>query len=252
MQLFLPHRRLRRHRRRRRRAAARRAQGAAAGRIRPADRLRADALRALPLDRRPTSAAELDRFVEAHRSAMAPRPRRRAGLHGAEPVPAAIREGALEGGPLLRREGLSAQGLGAGFASPRLRGEGCRRQQACAAGEGEGAAQKEARRFGPGAPSGTAPSPPLRFAPLVRPQAEPSPRKRGEANPRSSPRCHALTPSPRPAPSRARDRAPAPAAMSARDGRLCSLPRCWIAWAEAALARRKCSRQGRPGRAIAE
>ena len=34
------------------------------------------------------------------------------------------------------------------LASPRLRGEGCRRQQACAAGEGEGAVTKEALRHG--------------------------------------------------------------------------------------------------------
>ncbi len=53
------------------------------------------------------------------------------------------------------------------FASPRSRGEGRRRRQARAAGEGEGAATKEARRLRPGAPSGDAPSPPLRFAPLV-------------------------------------------------------------------------------------
>ena len=43
----------------------------------------------------------------------------------------------------------------------RLRGEGCRRQQACAAGEGEGAVTEEALRVGPGASSGDAPSPPL-------------------------------------------------------------------------------------------
>ena len=35
---------------------------------------------------------------------------------------------------------------GAQFTSPRLRGEGCRRQQACAAGEGEGASPEEAQR----------------------------------------------------------------------------------------------------------
>ena len=39
-----------------------------------------------------------------------------------------------------------------------------------------------------GASSVTAPSPPLRFAPLVRPQAGPSPRRRGEAGSRPSPR----------------------------------------------------------------
>ena len=64
------------------------------------------------------------------------------------------------------------------IASPRLRGEGRRRRQACAAGEGEGRSRKKALRRGKGAISGSAPSPPLRFAPLVRPQAEPPPRKR--------------------------------------------------------------------------
>ena len=59
--------------------------------------------------------------------------------------------------------------------------------QACAAGEGQGAVAKEAPRrerrlFLP------APSPPLRFAPLVRPKAEPSPQAgRGESA--LSPRC---------------------------------------------------------------
>ena len=67
-------------------------------RIRPADRLRADALRDLPLDRRRTSATELDKFIEAHLLVDGARPRRRAGLHGAEPVQAAIRDG-----PLRRR-----------------------------------------------------------------------------------------------------------------------------------------------------
>src|SRR6478609_4188105 len=41
--------------------------------------------------------------------------------------------------------------------------------------------RRRRRRVGEGASSGDAPSPPLRFAPLVRPKAEPSPRRRGEA-----------------------------------------------------------------------
>ena len=59
-----------------------------------------------------------------------------------------------------------------GSASPRLRAEGCRRQQACAAGEGEGAMQEEARRLLPDASCGDAPSPPLRYAPLVLAKAK--------------------------------------------------------------------------------
>ena len=53
---------------------------------------------------------------------------------------------------------------GAQFTSPRLRGEGCRRQQACAAGEGEGALTKRALRRGK-APF-PAPPPHPRFASL--------------------------------------------------------------------------------------
>ena len=66
-----------------------------------------------------------------------------------------------------KRRSRSSVRRGAHFASPRLRGEGCRRQQACAAGEGEGAATKRARRARAERLVCTAPSPPLRFAPLV-------------------------------------------------------------------------------------
>ena len=88
--------------------------------------------------------------------------------------------------------GRMANGRDGRFASPRLRGEGCRRQQACAAGEGEGAATKEAPRLGRRL-FRTAPSPPLRSRSCGRrPTLS---RKRGEAKPRLSPGCaHPLSP----------------------------------------------------------
>ncbi len=59
---------------------------------------------------------------------------------------------------------------GAQFTSPRLRGEGCRRQQACAAGEGEGASPEEAQRRRRAPLS--APPPHPRFASLSARSAE--------------------------------------------------------------------------------
>ena len=94
VQLFLPQDGSRRHRRRRRRAAARRAEGAASRRIRAADRLRDDPLLALPLDHR----ARSHRTRPLRRRPWlvdGARPRRRAGLHGADALQAAIRAGSL-------------------------------------------------------------------------------------------------------------------------------------------------------------
>ena len=103
--------------------------------------------------------------------------------------------------PPSRRPGPDGPGLlGAcefsdkrrGFASPRLRGEGCRRQQACEAGEGEGAVTNEARRFGPSAFQRRPLTPAsLRSACFGR-RPKPSPRKRGEADPRLSPQIYTL------------------------------------------------------------
>ena len=79
---------------------------------------------------------------------------------------------------------------GALLASPRLRGEGCRRQQACAAGEGEGRRRKG--RCGAGRRLFRhRPSPPLRLAALVSAKPKPAPRKRGEAKPVSFVEMHA-------------------------------------------------------------
>ena len=96
--------------------------------------------------------------------------------------------------------------------TPRLRGEGCRRQLACAAGDGEGV-RGEGAAMAAGRPVLRAPSPSRRFAPLVSAiRPKPSPRQRGEASAcaphRLSPLAFASTPADWPFPPSCRLRHP--------------------------------------------